>query len=172
MKKYIKNNKIILSLILFFFICVYGKVYIVKNKANDKYLRKVYLKVWKGSQSIANLMTEKNKLKKILEKQKNIERQIEKEYSELEYTWSQPYIKINPYGTTPLSALIKFKTDEPMKVEIEIVDREGSNVIYNFEKYTTEHEYSISGLYLRGKTEVILNLETIEKNKRKKNPKL
>lgn len=121
---------------------------------------------------LKKIIGEKILINEILKKQKQIDKQIEKEYSEFEYTWRYPYIKVNPYGITPLSALIKFKTDEPEKVKIEIVDREGTNIVYNFDRYMTEHEYGISGLYSKGITEIKLILENKKGKIKNKNIKL
>lgn len=173
--------KILVVVIILVFGAIYGIAYIMKDRANGEDVREICTDIWEGPQNVVNLVTaklsgkmyfdtqknrksEKVDIDKILEQQKNIEKQIEKEYSELEYTWRHPYIKVNPYGTTPLSALIKFKTDEPMKVKIEIVDRKGTNMVYNFNEYTVEHEYGISGLYLKGKTKIILWLEDKNNN--------
>lgn len=177
-------NKILL-IFLSFFIIIYGIAYVMKDRANNNYSREICLEVWEGPQNIINLVSKKlvkkeifqtsksilknRNPKELLKKQKSIEKKIEKEYLELEYTWKRPYIKVNPYGTTPLSVLIKFKTYEPEKVKIEIVDRNGTNLEFNFNEYVTEHEYDIFGLYIKGETEINIILES-KKNeiKRKK----
>ena len=180
MKKYIKILNITLLLILFFFMTMYGIAYIMKDRANNENSRKICKQVYEGPKNIINLISKKFlrkeiignvNINKILKEQEKIDKQIEKEYSELEYTWKCPYIKVNPYGTTPLSTLIKFKTDEPMRVKIEIVDREGTNIEYIFEEYKEEHEYRISGLYIKGQSELLLTFKTQdgkEKNKKLK----
>lgn len=177
MKKYLKIINIISLLILSFFLLIYIIAYAMKDRANNESAREVCQQVYEGPKNIINLISLKfwgketfgRTIDKALKIQNKIEKQIKKEYSELEYTWRQPYIKINPYGSTPLSALIKFKTDEPMKVKIEIVDREGSNIVYEFNDYITEHEYTISGLYLKGETEIYIYVENkLEKQNKKK----
>lgn len=181
MKKYLKVINGILLLILSFFIAIYGIAYIMKDRANNEVSREICRQVYEGPKNIINLISKKFlgkeiirtiNIGEILEEQKKIEEQIEKEYSELEYTWRHPYVKINPYGTAPLSVLIKFKTDEPMKVKIEILNRKGKNIEYNFNEYAVEHEYKISGLYLKGETQLILSLESEEKNIKNKKIKI
>lgn len=182
MKKYIKIINIILLIVLSFFIFIYGIAYIMKDRADNEDSREICRQVYEGPKKIINLISQKFIGKEILENdininglikaQEKVEKKITKEYSELEYTWRSPYIKVNPYGNTPLSTLIKFKTDEPMKVRIEIIDREGTNMEYLFNEYITEHEYGISGLYLKGDTELQLILEEKDGKIKKKKIKV
>lgn len=53
------------------------------------------------------------------------EMEIEKEFSEKDYTFENPYIKLNPYNRTPLGALINFKSDyseNPVRIIVKGVD--------------------------------------------------
>lgn len=150
----------------------------MRKEANNEKTREVCEQVYEGPKYIINLISKKiigkevlgsKNISKILKEQEKVDEQIKREYSELEYTWRYPYIKVDPYGRTPLSFLIKFRTEEPMKVKIEIIDRNGTNIEYKFEKYINEHNYTISGLYLKGETEIQLVLENeIGKLKKKK----
>ena len=73
---------------------------------------------------------------------------IQSEYEEFVYTFEEPYIKVNPYGKTPLSALIKFPTQESVKILIRIKGKDGSpDIVNEFEGYRKEHEIPVFGLY-------------------------
>ena len=179
MRIFIKIINIILLLILIFFMVIYGIAYVMKDRARNQYSRNVCKEVYESPKNIINLISLKfigkemiidMNINKIIKYQKKVDNQIKKEYSKLEYTWRKPYIKVNPYGITPLSVLIKFKTDELVKVKIEIVDREGTNIEYNFDKYTTEHEYSLIGIYPIGITQMLITVE--DKNKKIKTQKI
>lgn len=170
MKKYIKIINIILLIVLFFFIFIYGIAYVMKDKANHQYSREICKQVYEGPKNIINLISKKfigkdligndKDIKKILKYQEKIDKLIEKEYSELEYSWRQPYIKLNPYGVTPLSALIKFETDNPVKVTLVIKGKKGEeDLIKEYKEYRTEHEYSILGLYPKYENQIILKIE-------------
>ena len=53
------------------------------------------------------------------------EMNIEKEFAEKDYTFENPYIKLNPYNRTPLGALINFKSDyseNPVRIIVKGVD--------------------------------------------------
>lgn len=83
----------------------------------------------------------------LVDEQTAIEKQL-KEDSE-DATLEKPYVKLNPYGTSPLTALLLFNTAEKMKITIEV---EGENADTTIEsevnsEYTTEHEVAVLGLY-------------------------
>lgn len=65
------------------------------------------------------------------------------------YTLSNPYIKVNPYNTSPLSALITFHTTTPVKVSYTVVGKSDHTSITNTVKggYTTTHQVPVVGLY-------------------------
>lgn len=126
----------------------------MKDRANNENSREICREVYEGPKKIINLISQKFIGKEILENdinineiikaQEKVEKKIAKEYSELEYTWRKPYIKVNPYGTAPLSALIKFKTDEPMRVTLIIKEKENEGDLEKrFDEYKLEHEYPI-----------------------------
>ena len=53
---------------------------------------------------------------------------IDKEYARSVYTPSAPYVKVNPFGTSPLSAILKFSLPQPAKVSIRIKGKEGPRI--------------------------------------------
>ena len=94
----------------------------------------------------------------LADKNSNIE--LEKEYRKKVYSFDNPYIKLNPYGRTPLTALVK--VDDSLagkKIKITIFGEFGSgNYTYN----TTINklgELPIVGLYPKSENKIALELE-------------
>lgn len=65
------------------------------------------------------------------------------------YTFDNPYVKLNPYGSSPLSALVTFTTDDAVKVSYTVVGKTDHTSITNTVKggYTTSHQVPVVGLY-------------------------
>ncbi|ANN50012.1 aryl-sulfate sulfotransferase [Levilactobacillus brevis] len=60
-----------------------------------------------------------------------------------------PYVKVNPYGSSPLSALVTFKTTEAVKVTYTVVGKSDKTSITNTVNggYTKTHQVPVVGLY-------------------------
>ncbi|MBC1723358.1 aryl-sulfate sulfotransferase [Listeria seeligeri] len=83
----------------------------------------------------------------LVDEQTAIEKQLKADSEDA--TLEKPYVKLNPYGTSPLTALLLFNTAEKMKITVEV---EGENADTTIEsevgsEYTTEHEVAVLGLY-------------------------
>lgn len=83
----------------------------------------------------------------LVDEQTTIEKQLKADSRDA--TLDKPYVKLNPYGTSPLTALLLFNTAEKMKITVEV---EGENADTTIEsevgsEYTTEHEVAVLGLY-------------------------
>lgn len=83
----------------------------------------------------------------LVDGQTAIEKQLKADSKDA--TLEKPYVKLNPYGTSPLTALLLFNTAEKMKITVEV---EGENADTTIEsevgsEYTTEHEVAVLGLY-------------------------
>lgn len=84
----------------------------------------------------------------ILDIQAEIDTEILVEYNSEDYTLANPYVNINPYGNTPLSALVMFETDEPASISIEVVGKdEFSTITHSYEDENTSHQIPVYGLY-------------------------
>ncbi|MFC6182141.1 aryl-sulfate sulfotransferase [Lactiplantibacillus daowaiensis] len=65
------------------------------------------------------------------------------------YTLSSPYVKVNPYKTSPLTALVTFKTTKAAKVSYTVVGKTAKTSITNTVNggYTKTHQVPVVGLY-------------------------
>lgn len=77
-----------------------------------------------------------------------------------QYTSAKPYVKVNPYGTSPLSALVLFKTNTATKVTVEVVGKTAKTSIKSEvgKTYTKSHTISVLGLYANYQNKVRLTL--------------
>ncbi|MFB9768460.1 aryl-sulfate sulfotransferase [Lactiplantibacillus modestisalitolerans] len=66
-----------------------------------------------------------------------------------QYTFTNPYVKVNPYKTSPLSALAIYTTNQPVKVSYTVAGKTDKTDITNAVKggYTKVHQVPIVGLY-------------------------
>ena len=57
-----------------------------------------------------------------------------------QYSWENPYIKVNPYENSPLTALMIFHTDQPIKIRYRVIGKSANTTIKNEVKgYQTNH---------------------------------
>ena len=81
-----------------------------------------------------------------LEEQADVEEQILEDSKG--HSLGDPYIKLNPYGTSPLSALIIFETEEPSQISVTVKGKTAdTDITEHFEEYDTYHEIPVLGLY-------------------------
>ncbi|OON90689.1 MAG: hypothetical protein ATN33_02410 [Epulopiscium sp. Nele67-Bin001] len=85
----------------------------------------------------------------IMDLQALAEANIRQEYNAGHYTIETPYTIVNPYGTSPLTALVMFHTENPASISIEIEGRDLESTIAHIfaADYKTEHQIPIYGLY-------------------------
>lgn len=75
------------------------------------------------------------------------------------WTLNNAYVKVNPYGTSPLTALMIFKTDQVAKVTYTVVGKTDNTSITNTVKgYKTTHQVPIVGLYANYSNQVQVTL--------------
>lgn len=70
------------------------------------------------------------------------------------YTVDTPYVKVNPYGTSPLTTLVLFTTTEKAKVSYTVVGKTNGTSITNTVNggYQTQHQVPVVGLYAGNNT--------------------
>ncbi len=83
-----------------------------------------------------------NNLNKVLAQQKVLDEEYQQVANSQEYTLSNPYVKVNPYEISPLTALIIFETASKVTVDVKINDL----AVTTMEAGTT-HIIPIIGLY-------------------------
>lgn len=73
------------------------------------------------------------------------------------YSIHNPYVAVDPYGISPLSAVALFSTSKPATISIEVEGKNGAKpVTQQFETVTTQHQIPIYGLYAGESTQVTL----------------
>lgn len=73
------------------------------------------------------------------------------------YTLQHPFVSVDPYGISPLTAIAVFQTERPAAITISVESKDGAEPITNaFSKQTAEHQIPIYGLYSGEPTEVTL----------------
>lgn len=83
----------------------------------------------------------------VLEQQERMEREFLEEYRAGDYTFEHPYIKVNPYGIAPLTALIMFETEAEMAVTLTVCGKETAGDIVHTSEKTASHILPVYGLY-------------------------
>lgn len=94
-----------------------------------------------------------------------IDSQIEKEkyLTPYGYTLDNPNIIINPYGNSPLTALILFETPQDSEITVMIEEKDQTIKIQNTFKSNTKHYIPIYGLYPNYNNKVIIKSGDITK---------
>ncbi|AQS58121.1 aryl-sulfate sulfotransferase [Desulforamulus ferrireducens] len=104
------------------------------------------------------------KFEHLIDQQYQAEQAFLAEYQKGEYTFQNPYVKLNPYLIAPLTALVMFKTTEPVAVTITVKGKEKAGDISFTFPATTEHSIPVYGLYADYNNQVELVLSTGESN--------
>ena len=80
--------------------------------------------------------------------QSDMDASIQAELATGEFTFDQPLVVVNPYGISPLSAVVVFTTDAPASIAVHVPGADRlSDVDFTFEGYETEHIVPVYGLY-------------------------
>src|SRR5699024_3645668 len=90
------------------------------------------------------------------EEQEELEEEIHKEFKEKTYTLEIPYVKVDPYETSPLSGLIMFETEMPMQVQVTTGEEEGHPVKKLWDESRTNHVIPVLGLFPDKNNQVLI----------------
>ncbi len=84
----------------------------------------------------------------VLDLQNQISQSMENSFNPRIHTLENPLIYQNPYGTSPLSALFAFSTDESGTMEVTIQGKTAdTTLVHKFSTFTDTHFLPIYGLY-------------------------
>ncbi len=83
----------------------------------------------------------------------------EKDFKTEGYTIDNPNVILNPYGNSPLTALILFETTEEVSPTVTIVGKDENTTFTHTFNASQEHLLSIYGLYADYNNEVIIEYE-------------
>ncbi|WP_300562530.1 aryl-sulfate sulfotransferase [Companilactobacillus sp.] len=106
----------------------------------------------------------KNVGSKLVTTRQDDQRKTTEKYQEIveegDYSLDDPYIKVDPYGVTPLSALVIFTTDRQAKVSYTVKGKSDGTSITNQVNgdYSMTHQVPIVGLYANYNNEVTINV--------------
>ena len=71
------------------------------------------------------------------------------------YTPNDPLVVVNPYGVSPLTALILLQTDEPCQISVRVPGEDAQTELsYTFTGYNTDHIIPVYGLYANTENQV------------------
>jgi arylsulfate sulfotransferase len=102
-----------------------------------------------------------SKVEKIINKQNETEQVLLDEFKINDYDFENPLIIQNPYGIAPLSALVAFRTKQPVQISIHVQGKDAlTSIDFSFNGFQTEHWIPVYGLYTGVETKVILTAET------------
>ncbi len=94
----------------------------------------------------------------ILLENEEVDNEIINEIKNGEFTFDNPYIVIDPYESSPLTALVGFKTEEDMEVKVIVTGDVEEDTIEYIIKKSKEHYVPIVGLYADRENKVKLQL--------------
>lgn len=84
------------------------------------------------------------------------EYEIEKKFKVNGYTLDNPNIILNPYGNSPLTALILFETEQELDVKVTITGKDKLTTYTHTFSKTKEHYLPIYGLYADSNNKIII----------------
>ncbi|AVK62825.1 aryl-sulfate sulfotransferase [Lactobacillus sp. CBA3606] len=80
---------------------------------------------------------------------------LKKAVNNKQYTVNNMYTKVNPYGTSPLSAVVIFQTTKAAKISYTVAGKSKATSITNTQsKYSTHHQLQVLGLYANTNNQV------------------
>lgn len=100
-------------------------------------------------------------LTNFFDSQKTIDDNLRKELAN-DHTFEAPFVVVDPYGNSPLTALVIFTTKDETKITLTVKSKNSEDDITTTFERATEHMIPVYGLYANGKTNVILTMETGE----------
>lgn len=74
--------------------------------------------------------------------------ELDAAYQSLDYTFDEPFVRLNPFGRNELAAMVRFPTKTPTRVTVRVAGRDGAaDLVLTDDTPRTEHEVAVLGLY-------------------------
>lgn len=134
-----KVKKILLSLLFLFLIVIIALIFL-----NQKSINKIEVDITYS----------------LIEKQKELESKFKIEG----YTIDNPNIILNPYGNSPLTAIVIFETEENVLPTITVKGKDKLSTFVNTFESSTKHYLPIYGLYANKENEITIEFDNIKKD--------
>ncbi|WP_040880948.1 aryl-sulfate sulfotransferase [Marinococcus halotolerans] len=101
----------------------------------------------------------------LIEEQEQLEKEWQQEYMDGNHTFDNPMVIQNPYGEAPLTALTKFRTENPSRITVTVASRDGAeDITHTYPAFNQEHEVPVLGLYPDTDNEVTIEAEDRQGN--------
>lgn len=105
-----------------------------------------------NSEILSTAQIKKNIGSKLITTREDSQKKLTEKYQKItkksSYTWENPYVKVNPYKDSPLTALVIFQTTKEAKVSYTVEGKTDKTSITNSVKgYQKVHQIPIAGLY-------------------------
>ena len=86
--------------------------------------------------------------KEVIKEIKKIDDDINEKFYEDTYTYDNPFVVVNPYGNSLLSAYVLFTTDEPTQITYTVEGKtKDTEYSYTTKEYSVRQEIPLMGLY-------------------------
>lgn len=95
------------------------------------------------------------------------QQELEQHYSNLDATFEEPRVIVNPYGNAPLTALVIFTTEEAITPKVTIIGKDDQSTFTNTFQKNREHYLPIYGLYAGQENKVVIEYEIAGKTQEK-----
>ena len=92
-----------------------------------------------------------------------MQEEIEHHFSSYGYTVDNPFILLNPYGISPLTALIMFDTEDEVSVSVSVIGKSDDTTFSNTFVKSKKHIIPIYGLYADYNNKIVLSIENTKK---------
>ncbi|WP_245724112.1 aryl-sulfate sulfotransferase [Marinococcus luteus] len=101
----------------------------------------------------------------LIETQEEMEKEWQQEYMDGNYTFDDPMVIQDPYGEAPLTALTKFRTENPSRITVTVASRGGAqDITHTYSAFNQEHEVPVLGLHPDTDNEVTIEAEDRQGN--------
>ena len=103
---------------------------------------------------------------KLIETKKSLislQNEYEKDFSTSNYTIENPNVILDPYKSSPLTALILFETNDNVAPKVTVKGKDKNTTLTHTFNKSKKHYLSIYGLYANYNNEVIIEYKNIKK---------